>query len=174
LRAGLFSLENLAAASALVAGLLWTLRERHGQLEPSRLINELVRRVITGFVEDAIATAKDRIAAHAPGSAAEARAAEEAMVCFSPRMKAAERDLKRFLFDNMYRHEKVMGVWERARDAISRLFPAFLETPSLMPPEWAALAAAREGEARAVVVSDYIAGMTDRYALGEVRRLFGA
>ncbi len=56
-------------------------------------------------------------------------------------MTAAEHDLKRFLFTHMYRHEKVMGVWERARDAISRLFPAFLETPALMPPEWAALAA---------------------------------
>jgi dGTPase len=174
LRAGLFSLDDIAGASALVAKLLATIHARHGQLEPSRLINELVRRVITGFVEDVIATAKDRLAAHAPRSAAEARAAGEAMVRFSPSMKAAESDLKRFLFANMYRHEKVMGVWERARDAISRLFPAFFETPSLMPPEWAALAAAQEGEARAVVVSDYIAGMTDRYALGEVRRLFGA
>jgi dGTPase len=66
----------------------------------------------------------------------------------------------------------VMGVWDRARDAISRLFPAFLENPALMPAEWTHLAAqAGPGAARAVVVADYVAGMTDRYALGEVRRL---
>ena len=91
----------------------------------------------------------------------------------SPQMAEAERDIKKFLFAHMYRHEKVMGVWERARRAISRLFPAFFETPSLMPPEWAALATARTGAERAVVVADYIAGMTDRYALGEAKRLFG-
>jgi dGTPase len=73
----------------------------------------------------------------------------------------------------MYRHEKVMDVWRQARDAISRLFPAFLEQPARMPPEWATLAANRDEPARAIVVADYIAGMTDRYALGEVKRLFG-
>ena len=61
-----------------------------------------------------------------------------------------------------------MDVWERARDAISRLFPAFFDDPSLMPAEWAALAASAAGAERATVVADYIAGMTDRYALDEV------
>jgi dGTPase len=173
LRAGLFSLEAIAAGSPFVAGLLAEIDRKHPGLERGRVIHELVRRVITGFVDDAIATSRARLERFAPRSAADVRRAAGAMVALSPQMIAAERDLKRFLFANMYRHARIMGVWERARDAISRLFPAFLETPALMPPEWASLAEAQQGAARAVVVADYIAGMTDRYALGEVKRLFG-
>ncbi|PPD44174.1 MAG: deoxyguanosinetriphosphate triphosphohydrolase [Methylocystis sp.] len=173
LRAGLFALDDMAAAAPFIAGLLKEIGEKHPGLERGRVIHELVRRVITRFVEDAIATSQSRIAALAPEHADEVRGAPTAVVALSPGMTAAEHDLKRFLFDNMYRHEKVMHVWERARDAICRLFPAFLENPSVMPPEWAALANAREGAARAVVVADYIAGMTDRYALQEVKRVYG-
>lgn len=173
LRAGLFSLEALAAGAPFAAALVAEIAEKHPGLERGRVIHELVRRVITRFVEDAIATSRARLERLAPESADEVRGASQAVVALSPEMTAAEHDLKRFLFANMYRHARIMRVWERARDAISRLFPAFLETPALMPPEWAALAAAQVGAARAVIVADYIAGMTDRYALGEVRRLFG-
>lgn len=173
LRAGLFSLEAIAAGSSFIAGLLDEIAAKHPGLERGRVIHELVRRVITRFVEDAIAASAGRLDRLAPQSAEAVRGAGEAMVAFSPGMRANERDLKRFLFANMYRHARVMGVWERAREAISRLFPAFLETPALMPPEWATLAAGGSGAARAVVVADYIAGMTDRYALGEAKRLFG-
>lgn len=174
LRAGLFSLEQIAAGAPFIAELLEEVAAKHPTLERGRVIHEVVRRVITRFVEDAIATARARLERLAPRSAAELREADEPMVAFSLRITQAEHDLKRFLFDNMYRHAQVIGVWERARGAISRLFPAFLETPALMPPEWATLAAAARGEAaQAVVVADYIAGMTDRYALGEVKRVFG-
>ena len=88
-------------------------------------------------------------------------------------MAQAEREVKRFLFEQMYRHAKVMSVWKQAREAISFLFPAFMATPRLMPREWAELAEKDGVEARARVVADYIAGMTDRYALGEYRRLSG-
>ena len=173
LRAGLFSLEDIAAGAPFIDGLLREIAQKHPGLERGRVIHELVRRVITRFVEDAITTSLARLAALAPASAAEVRGATDSVVALSPAMKQAEHDLKRFLFAKMYRHAKIMDVWERARDAISRLFPAFFETPSLMPSEWASLASARDGAARAVVVADYIAGMTDRYALGEVKRLFG-
>jgi dGTPase len=172
LRAGLFSLEEIAAGAPFAARLLAEIATKHPGLERGRVIHELVRRVITCFVEDAIATSEARLQVLLPGSAEEVRGAGQAMVALSAEMTAAEHDLKRFLFTHMYRHEKVMGVWERARDAISRLFPAFLETPALMPGEWAALAAGPDAAARAVVVADYIAGMTDRYALNEVKRLF--
>jgi dGTPase len=172
LRAGLFPLEALAGASSFAAGLIGEIDARHPGLEKGRVIHELVRRLITRFVEDAITTSSGRLQRLVPRNAQEVRKANEAMVAFSDAMTAAEHDLKRFLFTNMYRHEKVMGVWSRARDAITRLFPAFLESPPLMPPEWASLAQESEqGAARAVVVADYIAGMTDRYALSEVRRL---
>ncbi len=172
LRAGLFSLEDLACVP-FIGGLLEEIRALHPGLERPRVIHELTRRVITRFVEDVIEESRRRIARVAPQTPAEVRAAGEALVAFSPPMAEAERAIKKFLFPNMYRHPKVMGVWEQARAAISRLFPAFYETPALMPPEWAAQAEARRGEERARIVADYIAGMTDRYALGECRRLFG-
>ncbi len=173
LRAGLFTLDDIGGGAPFVVGLLGEIATKHPGLERGRVIHELVRRVITRFVEDAIRTSQARLARHAPQSAEAARGAGEAMVALSAEMSEAERDIKRFLFTNMYRHDRIMGVWARAEDAISRLFPAFLETPSLMPDEWASQAAAREGAARAIVVADYIAGMTDRYALQEVKRLFG-
>jgi dGTPase len=174
LRAGLFSLDDIAAASPFIAALLAQIREQRPNLERARIIHELVRRVITAFVEDVIGESRRRLARVGPKSAAEVRAARETLVELSRAMLDAQRDIKTFLFANMYRHPKVAGVWERARDAISLLFPAFLEQPSLMPAEWCALAQAREGAERAIVVADYIAGMTDRYALGEAKRLLDA
>jgi dGTPase len=172
LRAELFSLDDIAR-TPFIAGVLAHIRDAHPGLERGRAIHELVRRVITAFVEDAIGESQRRLARVGPASADEARGAGEALVGLSPPMAEAQRDIKNFLFANMYRHEKIMGVWERARDAISRLFPAFFERPELMPAEWAAQAAALQGAERAVVVADYIAGMTDRYALNEVKRVFG-
>jgi len=173
LRAGLFSLEAIAAAAPRVAALLAEIKSKHPGLERPRVIHELVRRVITGFVEDAIRMSQANLAQLAPDSAMAVREAGGPVVTLSPEMAGAERDIKRFLFANMYRHARVMGVWTQARSAISLMFPAFFDDPSRMPPEWAAQAADRTGAARAVVVADYIAGMTDRYALGEVERLAG-
>ena len=173
LRAGLFSLEAIAAAAPRVAALLAEIKSKHPGLERPRVIHELVRRVITGFVEDAIRMSQANLAQLAPDSAMAVREAGGPVVTLSPEMAEAERDIKRFLFANMYRHARVMGVWTQARSAISLMFPAFFDDPSRMPPEWAAQAADRTGAARAVVVADYIAGMTDRYALGEVERLAG-
>ncbi|ULO23900.1 deoxyguanosinetriphosphate triphosphohydrolase [Methylocystis sp. SB2] len=170
LRAELFSLDDIAR-TPFIAGVLAHVRDEHPGLERPRVIHELVRRVITAFVEDAIGESLRRLTRISPASADEARRAGEAIVRLSPPMAEAERDIKAFLFANMYRHEKVLGVWERARDAISRLFPAFFENPELMPAEWAAQAVQLQDADRAVVVADYIAGMTDRYALNEARRL---
>ncbi|MGD9658650.1 MAG: dGTP triphosphohydrolase [Methylocystis sp.] len=172
LRAELFALDDIAR-TPFIAGVLEHIHDEHPGLERGRVIHELVRRVITAFVEDAIGESLRRIARIAPMSADDVRGAGETLVGHSPPMAEAQRDIKNFLFANMYRHEKIMGVWERARDAISRLFPAFFERPQLMPAEWAAQAAALQGAERAVVVADYIAGMTDRYALNEVKRAFG-
>ncbi len=130
-----------------------------------------MRRVITRFVEDVIVQSKKRLALTAPQSAEDVRRAGVAMVAFSPPMAEADRSIKAFLFPRMYRHEKIVGVWTRAEEVISRLFPVYLADPGLMSAEWAELARAEQGRARHV--ADYIAGMTDRFALGEYRRLFG-
>lgn len=172
LRAGLFALDDIGGVG-FVGELLDEVRRAHPSLERQRVIHELVRRVITRFVEDALAESRDRLARAKPASADEIRGAGAPLIGFSAQIVEADRAIKRFLFDNMYRHPRALDVWEQAREAISRLFPAFFDDPALMPAEWAALAASRSGADRATVVADYIAGMTDRYALGEYRRLFG-
>ncbi len=171
LRAGLFSLEEIASVP-FIAALLAEIEALHPRLERPRVFHELTRRVITRFVEDAIDVSKQRLAAAAPQTAEEARRAAAPLVGFSDPASQALAELKRFLFKNMYRHPRVVGVWEEARAAISFLFPALYAEPSLMPPEWARLAAQGQ-DLRARIVADYVAGMTDRYALNEYRRLSG-
>ena len=172
LRAGLFELDDIAGVG-FIGGLLAEVAALYPGLERQRVIHELTRRVITRFVEDAIDESRARLARAAPKSAQDIREHGAALVGFSPAMAQAEREVKRFLFEHMYRHAKVMSVWKQAREAISFLFPAFMANPRLMPREWAELAEKGGVEARARVVADYIAGMTDRYALGEYRRLSG-
>ncbi|BDV39205.1 deoxyguanosinetriphosphate triphosphohydrolase-like protein [Methylocystis bryophila] len=171
LRAGLFGLDEIASVP-FIGALLAEIEALHPGLERQRVFHELTRRVITRFVEDVIDESTRRLAAAAPKSAEEARRAQTPLIGFSQSSAQALIELKRFLFKNMYRHPRVIGVWEEARSAISFLFPALNADPSLMPPEWERLAAQGK-EPRAQVVADYIAGMTDRYALNEYRRLAG-
>ena len=171
LRAGLFDLAAIRAVP-FVAGLIDEIDARHPGLERPRVIHELGRRVVTRFIEDAIAESARRIAGAGVTSVASVRAAGAPLVGFSAPMAAADAALKAFLFANMYRHPEVKRVREKAAAVVQRLFDAFLETPALMPPEWAQGAAEAAGQERARRVADYIAGMTDRYALAEHRRVF--
>ncbi len=170
LRAGLFDLEAIRAVP-FVAALLEEIASLHPGLERGRTIHELVRRVITRFVEDAIEESRARIAAAGVASADDARRAGRALIGLSPAMQAADHDIKTFLFANMYRHPQVKRVREKADAIVRRLFQAYCRDPTTMPAEWASKAGdAEDGRARAA--ADYIAGMTDRFALGEYRRLF--
>jgi dGTPase len=170
LRAGLFTVETLAAVPFL-AGLLDGIDARYPGLELSRRIHELTRRVITRLVEDAVGESARRIAALAPESAEAVRRAGAPVVAFSEPMRAAEASIKDFLYPHMYRHPDVMRVRARADEVLRDLFRRFTTRPADMPEEW------RQGltgdETRlARRVADYIAGMTDRFAILEHRRLF--
>lgn len=171
LRAGLFTLNDLRAVPFLAA----LLDEIYGlwpQLETSRAIHELGRRVITRFVEDAIAESGRRIAALHPQSADDVRLCGQTLVAFSPAMVEADRTIKGFLFPNMYRAPSVVRVRQQA-DAIMRdLFGRLFAEPGLMPGEWQDGLAGASEDKRARRVADYIAGMTDRFAHDEHRRLF--
>ena len=140
LRAGLFGLDEMASVP-FIASLLSEIEALHSALEAPRVFHELTRRLITRFVEDAIGESTRRLAAAAPRSAEEARRATTPLIAFSEPSTKALAELKRFLFANMYRHPRVLGVWDEARAAISFLFPTLVADPSLMPPEWARLAA---------------------------------
>ena len=173
LRAGLFAVEDLRAVPFL-AGLWDEVDAAWPELEEARVIHEIVRRVITRLVEDAIAESARRIAALGPASPEEVRAAGAAVIAFSPPMAAAERELKGFLFPHMYRHPRVAGIKAEARGVVRDLFARYAAEPSQMAEHWdEGLEGAGEGR-RLRRVADFIAGMTDRYALEEHRRLFDA
>lgn len=170
LRAGLFRIEDLREVPFLDT-LLREIDARYPELDLSRRIHELTRRVITRFVEDVVAEGDRRLAALAPASAAEIRHAKETTICFSPVMQQAETSVKQFLYAHMYRHPKVMEVRRQADDVLRDLFRRFMADPQAMPEEWRADLPTEEPRL-ARRVADYIAGMTDRYAILEHRRLF--
>ena len=173
LRAGLFDVDDLANVPFL-AGILADIRSAYPAIERTRLISELVRRVITRFVEDVIACSREQLAGAGVAFADEVRHAGRTLVGFSPAVAEADRAIKGFLFPRMYRHAHVMRIRQEAAEVVSDLFGRFLVSPTAMPPEWSAgFEALDEGRA-ARRVCDYIAGMTDRYALDEHARLFDA
>ncbi len=175
LRAGLFDLSDLEVVP-FVAGLLEEINARWPGLERTRVIHELGRRVITRFVEDVITETMRRLDRIKPKSADEVRRASEAVVGFSPLMKKADADIKAFLFPHMYRHPSVLETREKASQIVRDLFENLLADPTLLPAEWqvddqpTGQPPNRMRVARRV--ADYIAGMTDRYAVQEHQRLF--
>ena len=172
-RAGLFSLDALRAGVPLADALLREIEGAHPRLEPTRVIHELVRRLITVFVEDVLRESAKRLAKAAPATSDAVRAAARPLVGFSPAFAEADATIKAFLFPAMYRHPDVMRIRAKAAHALAGLFARLSDDPRGMPREWAArVEGARDDARRARVVCDYIAGMTDRYALGEYNRLF--
>ncbi len=169
LRAGLFTLGEIRAAAPFVAELMHEVDDRYPGLEEARAIHELSRRVITRFIEDAIGESRRRIAEAKPQSPEAVATAGRALVGWSAAIAAADRDVKTFLFAKMYRHPSVLAVRDKADAIVRRLFHAYMTDPSIMPRDWAAKA--EQGE-RARAVADYIAGMTDRFAIHENARLF--
>jgi dGTPase len=143
-------------------------------LEPVRAIHELVRRLITLFIEDAITESRRRIAASGVASVEDVRAHDAALIGFSETMARTSTSISVFLFENMYRHPRLIRIRDRAALIIRDLFSRFLMSPDLMPAEWARAAAKAGADKtrRARLVCDYIAGMTDLYAIAEHRRLF--
>ncbi|NNM01836.1 MAG: deoxyguanosinetriphosphate triphosphohydrolase [Gammaproteobacteria bacterium] len=140
------------------------------------LVHETVRRMIGYVVNDCIATSGERIRALAPRSIDEVRAAPGPLVGFSDEVREQHLELKRFLLDGLYRHHRVRRMTTKAARVLTELFEAFHADPALMPGDYAATAAAQESPdgagGRARVICDYVAGMTDRYAISEHERLF--
>ncbi len=171
LRAGLLTLEALDSVP-LTKRLLDIVRARYPGLDAVRTGHELVRRQITIMVEDVIEEAQRRLSSARPETVEDVHIQPRALVGFSDAMRAEEKELKRFLFKNLYFHESVV-VRRRAADKIVRdLFDACFANPSLMPAEWRSGCEGLEETARARRVADYLAGMTDNYAVREHRRLF--
>jgi dGTPase len=171
LKAGLFSVEDLQAVP-FVWDVFRSVMDRHPGLDRHRLVHESVRRLISLMIDDVLAETRRRAALEKPQSAADVRAMARPLVSFSNEMALGEAALKRFLYERMYRHYKVNRMMIKARRVVADLFTLFITEPNVMPPEWSRLAKGAKQKETARVVCDYIAGMTDRFALQEHRRLF--
>lgn len=177
LRSGLITLEQLEAVPFFAEQLEAVRGERGGEPE-HRIARITVRRMIDRLVTDLYRTSEAHIAEAAPAHIDDVRALGEPLISFSPPFVEAQRDLKRFLHSNLYYHPRVREMTETAERTIRTLFEAFMVDYARMPSEHAERAAAEErargraGGAR--VVADYVAGMTDRFALQTLEALEGS
>jgi dGTPase len=172
LRAGLFSVEELAPLP-LVGPVFAEVAARHPGLEPSRLIHEAVRRMIDLMVTDLLAETQRRLGQAAPESAAALRALDAPVVAFSEPMRENDRALRDFLFKHMYRHQRITRMTAAARAVVRELFADYMARPEHLPEPWRPATADSDDAARARLVADYIAGMTDRFAQEEHGKLSG-
>lgn len=174
-RAGLVDLEGLRGTS-LFAREHAEVLERHPQLSGRRLVHEVVRGMIGRVVDDLILASRARLDAAKPDSIDAVRRHSGPLIGLSEAVAGEHLELKRFLREHVYRHYKVQRMTTKARRVVRELFQVFMADPNLMPPEHhesaTALAAAQGDAGKARAVADYIAGMTDRYAILEHRRLF--
>ncbi len=165
-RSGLLTLEQVAAEPLAARFHAQALAE-HPRLQGRRLLYETIRRMLSEQVYDVIRHTRAALAEAAPASADAARAAPAPLVRFGSDMRAQSSALKRFLFANLYRHPQVKATMQAARQIVRELFAAYCADPAQMPASFAACA----GRERAV--ADFIAGMTDRFAISEHERLTG-
>jgi dGTPase len=170
LRAGLFGIADLADVP-LVGPVFAEVAERYPNIEEGRLIHEAIRRMIDRMVRDLIDETRRRLAESRAGSVEAVRALPEPVAAFSTEMLGHAAGLRSFLFERMYRHYRVNRMSSKARRVVRELFQLFQAEPECLPSEWRAQIVASPEE-RARVVADYLAGMTDRFALDEHRRLF--
>jgi dGTPase len=172
LRAGLIALDDLAEVplvgpfvrAALGAG-----------MDQRRVIYEVNRRMITVMIDDVVGEARKRLAALSEQSLGGVRKAGQPVIASSAGRRTEIEGLSRYLYANVYRHPRVMRIVSGAEQIVRELFARYLAEPCQMPPSWREAAEAADGEqARAAVAADFVAGMTDRFAMQEHARLFDA
>ncbi|NRP73613.1 Deoxyguanosinetriphosphate triphosphohydrolase-like protein [Ensifer psoraleae] len=172
LRAGYLTFEMLEEVPFL-ACLMREVHDRYPRLESSRFTHEIMRRQITAMVEDVIGVAQARLREIRPQSAGDVRLAGRAVATFSEEMSETDRQIKHLLMTRIYRHPEVMRVRQGAASIVTDLYRAFMADPLLMKEHyWIDQIAGMAEPARARHVGDYLAGMTDTFAISAHRRLF--
>jgi len=173
LRAGLIHVEDLCSVELFREEYEKVCRD--GRISPRASVNETVRAMINRIVNDLLTTSSERIQAAAPRNIDAVRAANAPLVTFSETAAKQHQALKQFLRESLYRHERVMEMTSRADRVVEALFEIYFNDPGVMPPEHSARAGVWQHEqgdsGRARAVADYVAGMTDRYALSAYKRL---
>jgi len=175
LRAGLITVDELRS-EPLFADACATVTEHYSELSERQLIHETIRRMINRQVVDLLESTERHLREAAPANVEAVRSLGVPLIRFSPEMEEMHKRLKRFLHQHLYRHYRVHRMMAKAQRVVRELFDAFFADPQLLAParqQAVRNLEAAEGEAgRARAVADYIAGMTDRYAIAEHRRLF--
>jgi len=172
LRAKLFSVDEVMDIP-LLSKIARDVHDLYGEVPEPRKTHEIVRRVITVFVEDVLEVTKANLLSLAPQSVADIRAAGRPLVSLSETMRGDEAQLRSFLRSKMYSHERIRRMTVQAQRIITALFETFMDRPAAMPAHWASIAEAGDTMICARAVSDYVAGMTDRYAISEYHRHIG-
>ncbi|HXX51751.1 MAG TPA: deoxyguanosinetriphosphate triphosphohydrolase [Xanthobacteraceae bacterium] len=171
LRARLFRLDDIAAVP-LPGRIIGEIRKAFPALDDDRLVHELIRRLIGVLIDDVVAESEGRLHKLAPQSADDVRQAHAPVAGFSSAVEEGDRAIKSFLAEHMYRHARVVRVMELAAAVVRDLFARYRDRPSDLPPEWNESLAGLDEASRVRHIADFIAGMTDRYALAEHARLF--
>ncbi len=172
LRAGLFSLAELRAEVPMLARVLGEVEAAFPGIEESRLIAETVRRLIGVWIDDLVWESGHRLEEAKPQRVEDVRAAGKPLIGFSDQMNEHQAILRRFLMTRMYRHWKVNRSRSHAKRILKELFELFLAQPELLPPDWQSGGDGPGGPRTARRACDYIAGMTDDFAIEEHKRLF--
>lgn len=175
LRAGMFALDDLQELE-LLGGILTQVKKDWPDVSEHYIIQETIREMIGAMVNDVLAETKSRLQALKPKSAEDIRKADRQMVAFSEDMYRQVEELRGFLYNRMYRHYTVNRIWLKVERIIPDLFNTFMKHYNLLPDHWQQRVEDAGGLidniAQARIVCDYIAGMTDRYAIREHERLF--
>lgn len=175
LRSGFITIEQLQETK-LFKTLYRKVEKDYPNLDSKRTIYEIVRRMIDEQIKDLISKSSEQILKAQPQSIADIRSHDSDLINFSADMLEMHLELKRFLRENLYRHYRVHRMSHKAGNVITELFNAMMNDLRIMPPQYREKAQSNEEKAgesgRARIVSDYIAGMTDRYAIKEYRRIF--
>jgi dGTPase len=171
LRAGLISLDDLRDLP-LTGDILRTIESKFGQIDAKLQRHELVREMISVMIGDLVTETQARLRTHKIETADDVRQIGQAMAGFSDQLAQQHADIKAFLFERVYRHHTVNGSMSKARRVMRDLFDLLFAEPDVLPEEWRINAHNADALGRARIICDYIAGMTDRFAMEEHRRLF--
>ena len=171
LRAGLFTIDDLLPLP-LVGDIFTQVMTAYPSLEPRRLRHEAIRRLISQMVSDVVAETEKRVNENNIQRAEDVRALSHSVAEFSSQMQESHLALKEFLRAKMYRHSEVNRSMSKARRIVKDLFSLFYDEPHLLPEEWQELCDKPGSETNARIICDYIAGMTDRFAVEEHKTLF--
>ena len=171
MRGGLITLDDLLKIE-LVGSIIEVTRSRYPKVGSGRISHEVVRRLVDSMVTDLVHETRSRVAVFKPESSQEVRELGSPLIGFSKNMQRSHLILKQFLFDNVYRHPRVNRMSSKARRIVTDLFTFFNKEPDCLPIEWRNRTESPETPKTARVVGDYVAGMTDRYAMSEHAKLF--